>query len=119
MEAFVTILSRAGYSLMLILFCASCRTPAPQVTANDPSRDSLAGFYALPIPDLSYRLDLRRDGTYWLSLDNWARIKDEGGVWTVAEGDVILHCKTGGLKPPIRHLRPDGKDGRRLGVTCL
>jgi hypothetical protein len=66
--------------------------------------------YTFSTADLSITLLLKSDGTYFASMNNWAKVTQETGHWSREAGDFILHPQTDELSIPIRRLRPMHQD---------
>lgn len=104
-------MNRSVGALLVAFFLASCRGPLPQAPAGGTNPVESAGKYRFSTADLRIDLDLRPDRTYYASMDGWARISEESGVWRLEEGDILLKPRSGGLPMPIRQLRPVRQDG--------
>jgi len=96
--------------LLAAALCASCRSPVvgptPDTTRNAGGQPAVAGQYRFSTADLRIDLDIRPDGTYFASMNSWARVTEEHGVWGIEGDNVVLKCRSGGLQMPIRRLGP-------------
>ena len=109
-------------ALFALFLCASCRSPAPKVLAEAGDQAAKAGQYRFSTFDLRIDLDLRVDGTYYASMDSWARVSDEGGTWRLEGKDIVLTSQSGGLQMAVRRLGPGiwlpGFPERRCPTVC-
>ena len=100
------VMKRIVIVLIAAAVCASCRSPAPNGIPNASDPPSVAGQYHFSTADLRIDLDIRPDGTYFASMNSWARVTEEHGVWGIEGDNVVLKCRSGGLQMPIRRLGP-------------
>jgi hypothetical protein len=103
--------NRAAIALLATLLWVSCRGPAPQVTVSGRDQVRLAGKYRFSTADLNINLDIRPDGTYWASMDAWATITEEHGVWRLERDNIVLKPQSEGQRLPIRELEPFRDNG--------
>ena len=106
-----SLMNRLAIALLATGLCVSCRSSGPQAAASRKGEAGSAGRYSFSAPDLRIDLDISPDGTYYASMDSWARLSQERGVWCIGGDNVVLKRQSGGLQMPIRQLGPVRQDG--------
>jgi hypothetical protein len=100
--------NRMVIALLATFLCASCHSPAPKSAVNNKAGGQVAipGKYYFSTADLFIHLDLRADGSYHSSMDCWARMTEEHGVWRLEGKDIVLTLQSGGLQMAVGRLGP-------------
>jgi hypothetical protein len=99
------IMKRTAIALLAGSLCAGCRTQAPKIVSA-VDQHGIAGQYHFSTADLRIDLDFRADGTYHASMDSWAHVTEEHGVWQTEADNIVLSPRFGGLQMSIRRLGP-------------
>jgi hypothetical protein len=93
-------------TLLAAVLCASCHSPTAPTSTSVAAQPVGSVHYCFATADLRIDLDLSANGTYFASMDCWARVTEESGVWSMEGANVDLKCRSGGLQMPIRRLAP-------------
>ncbi len=99
-------MNRMAITLLTACLCASCHSPAPKPSTDAVGQVAIPGGYCFSTIDLQMELDLRADGTYYASMDSWAKRTEERGLWRTEGKDIVLTSQSGGLQMAVRRLGP-------------